>query len=250
MKCVFLSSKVGGKKNKPVQLQLQSLAFFEQDLFNQLLSPLFNKIPNKIPNKKGFSSFEQFDQCLARPVEILNDINSPQGLSKIAESQPDLIISIRYGCILKNAVIEIPPLGVLNLHSGILPDYRGVMATFWAMLNNEQTAGTTLHYISDASIDTGSIVASSALSVDNNEEGNAVTVNYRLNKPFFCRLQYNQVDFKGHREQYRASHKITFTSSFNGKCNFRRVTFFKSPAFPQRVKITREGPVSTLKAGL
>jgi methionyl-tRNA formyltransferase len=74
-----------------------------------------------------------------------------------------VILSIRYGRILKEAVLALPPLGVLNLHSGLLPDYRGVMASFWAMLNGEKQLGTSLHYIDDASIDTGRIIAQSCM---------------------------------------------------------------------------------------
>ena len=72
---------------------------------------------------------------------------------------PDLILTVRYGAILKATVIGIPQLGVLNLHSGVLPSYRGVLATFRAMLNNETEVGCTMHYIRDAGIDTGDIVA-------------------------------------------------------------------------------------------
>ncbi|MCH7981656.1 MAG: hypothetical protein IID59_09135 [Proteobacteria bacterium] len=51
--------------------------------------------------------------------------------------------------------MAIPRKGVLNLHSGILPDYRGVMATFRAMLNEEPEIGASLHWIVDNGIDTG-----------------------------------------------------------------------------------------------
>nr|WP_256489398.1 formyltransferase family protein [Pleionea sp. CnH1-48] len=57
-------------------------------------------------------------------------------------------------------------MGILNLHSGLLPQYQGVMATFWAMLNNETHIGTTLHTIEDAQIDRGSIIATTQLTVD------------------------------------------------------------------------------------
>ena len=57
-------------------------------------------------------------------------------------------------------------MGVINLHSGLLPDYRGVMATFRAMLNGEKHIGTTLHYISDPGIDTGDIINTTSLAVE------------------------------------------------------------------------------------
>ena len=81
--------------------------------------------------------------------------NSPEGLQALADCNPDLIVSIRYRRILRERAIAIPPKGVLNLHSGILPDYRGVMATFWAMLNEEPEIGASLHWIVDSGIDTG-----------------------------------------------------------------------------------------------
>jgi len=81
--------------------------------------------------------------------------NSPEGLQALAGCDPDLIVSIRYRRILREQAIAIPRKGVLNLHSGILPDYRGVMATFWAMLNEEPEIGATLHWIVDSGIDTG-----------------------------------------------------------------------------------------------
>lgn len=84
--------------------------------------------------------------------------NSPEGLQLLEELRPDLIISIRYRRILREAAIAIPQHGVLNLHSGILPDYRGVMATFWAMLAGEKQIGTTLHWIVDSGIDTGPVI--------------------------------------------------------------------------------------------
>lgn len=90
---------------------------------------------------------------------ILTRPNSPEGLKTLAALQPDLVISIRYRRILQPDFIQVARHGVINLHSGILPDYRGVMATFWAMLAGENEIGTTLHRIVDAGIDTGPVIA-------------------------------------------------------------------------------------------
>jgi len=97
-------------------------------------------------------------QLAESPLPALSSPNSPQGLCVLEEQRPDLIISIRYRRILREEAIAIPRLGVINLHSGILPDYRGVMATFWAMLAGEKEIGTTLHWIVDSGIDTGPVI--------------------------------------------------------------------------------------------
>src|SRR3989344_674475 len=99
-------------------------------------------------------------------VKIYDDINSIDAVSDIAEFLPDLIISIRFGQILQQPLINIPEFGVLNLHSGILPAYRGIMPTFWAILNGENEIGMTLHYINNAKIDAGEIIGWTKNQVD------------------------------------------------------------------------------------
>ena len=158
---VFLSAKVGGTSKKSAALI--KLKFFEQDLYNLIIAPL---LANPDKRSSDFLTFEQMTAVCQQPVTELNNINSAEGLATLDKAQPDLILSIRYGVILKNEAIRKARLGVLNLHSGLLPNYRGVMATFWAMLNGETTIGTTLHYINDANIDTGDIVDTTKIKVD------------------------------------------------------------------------------------
>ena len=105
---------------------------------------LSSKVGAALPFRMSYSSLNFFEQ----------------GLACLAATAPDLVLSIRYGGILKDRAIAIPSMGVLNLHSGLLPDYRGVMATFYALLNRESEIGMTLHTILDAGIDTGDIIDS------------------------------------------------------------------------------------------
>lgn len=164
-----LSAKVGGNNpNKPAELN--RLRFFEQDLFNSLLTPALeandtSEIKTLNVNKR-YKTFQQLSCYLTQPVQELNQINNPEQLQIVADLKPDLIVCIRYGVILKEQVLAIPNKGTINLHSGILPNYRGVMATFWAMFHNESQVGTTLHYIDDANIDTGHVIATSTLAVN------------------------------------------------------------------------------------
>jgi methionyl-tRNA formyltransferase len=111
-------------------------------------------------------SFDALANRTGREVRVLTQPNSREGLALLTDYRPDLVISVRYRRILKEAAIAIPKFGVLNLHSGLLPEYKGMMATFWAMLNNEPTIGSTLHYIVDGTIDTGPIVSRAAMPAD------------------------------------------------------------------------------------
>jgi methionyl-tRNA formyltransferase len=159
---ILLSSSVGkNSKNKP-QLLLD-LAFFEQDLFNKILFPALQKYPSL--NAKKFQSFAAFK---TRAIEVTDthSINCQAGIKTINEFAPDLIVSIRFGLILQSEVIAIPKFGVINLHSGELPKYRGVMATFRAMQQNDTEYGTTVHYINDTGIDSGEIICISKQALD------------------------------------------------------------------------------------
>ncbi|MGI9250902.1 MAG: formyl transferase [Pseudohongiellaceae bacterium] len=162
---VFLSSQVGKKQSDGVPAQLAELKFFEQTLFTELLFPALDGAAEVVGKAAGLVSFQGLRRWSVRGVEVLNRINEDEGLARLRESEPELVLSIRYGVILKDAVIGLPRLGVLNLHAGRLPDYRGVMGSFWAMLNGEAALGTTLHYIDDVGVDTGRIVNTTTLPV-------------------------------------------------------------------------------------
>ena len=157
---VFLSSRVG---SKPLPSALQQLKFIEQDLFNQIVFPVLGAAERKSSHYLGF---DQLGKELEGRLQELNQINEGDGLERFIATEPDLVLSIRYGVILKSAALAVPRHGVLNLHSGKLPDYKGVMASFWALLHEEKELGTTLHYIDDSSIDTGRIVGTSVLPVE------------------------------------------------------------------------------------
>lgn len=111
-------------------------------------------------------SFSALAGQTGNDLQVLAQPNSPNGLSRLADLRPDLVVSVRYRRILKDAAISIPKFGVLNLHSGLLPEYKGMMATFWAMLNDEPTIGSTLHYIVDGTIDTGPVISQACMTAD------------------------------------------------------------------------------------
>ena len=124
-----------------------------------------DNLPAQLIEMKSHEQFEIAEKFQIKTHSYKN-VNSPEALNDFLEFAPDLIISIRFGQIFKQTLINIPKLGVLNLHSGILPNYRGVMASFWAVLNGEKKLGTTLHYINDATIDTGEIIEFSKTNID------------------------------------------------------------------------------------
>ena len=113
-----------------------------------------------------YLTFREVERHRGMQVVDLRRPNAGDGLALIQAFAPDLIVSIRYGAIFKAPVIAVPPLGILNLHAGILPAYRGVIATFRALMAGEKEIGCTLHYMTDGTIDTGAIVSQVRIPVD------------------------------------------------------------------------------------
>ena len=162
---LFLSDKVGAPKSGwSPSSDLKQLSFLEQRLFNEIVSPLAQQ--QILPGDRFWTFAEmdrEFEYC-----RTLNTINTPEGLEQFAASEPDLVISIRFGKIIKDPVIAIPTYGVINLHSGLLPKYGGILTTLHALNAGETKVGCTLHYIDSAEIDTGAIINSAAMAVDPN----------------------------------------------------------------------------------
>ena len=155
----FYSDRVGTQPDAP---SLAMLFFFEHTLLDQLLFPPIDDLSHR-GNRLTFRALSTF---LTAPMQRLNDPNSPSGIALLKSANPDLIVSIRYGRILKQSAIDIPHLGVLNLHSGKLPQYRGVMATFRALLAGDAELFSTLHWIDDETIDTGRIISIQGVPTD------------------------------------------------------------------------------------
>lgn len=97
---------------------------------------------------------------LARPdlVRRCAHINHPDVVRWLSELKPDLVCVFGTSLI-RGELLRGGQLGIVNLHGGLSPEYRGADCTFWALYNGEpDKVGCTLHYI-NAGIDTGSLIA-------------------------------------------------------------------------------------------
>lgn len=85
-------------------------------------------------------------------------------IDELTLMQPDLILSVQYRPLLRKPILKLPKHGCVNLHFGLLPRYGGCHPIAWALLNGEQVAGATLHYMSQQ-FDEGDIIAQTSLPV-------------------------------------------------------------------------------------
>ena len=93
--------------------------------------------------------------------------------SQLTALHPDAIIVVGYGRIIPQWMLDLPPLGNINLHASLLPKYRGAAPIQWAIANGETITGVTTMRI-DAGLDTGDILLQQELPIGSTET--AVTI--------------------------------------------------------------------------
>lgn len=98
-------------------------------------------------------------------------------IAELRALQPDLIVVAAYGQILPQALLDIPPLGCLNVHTSLLPAYRGAAPIQWAMLDGRTETGVTIMKM-DAGLDTGPMLTQATTPIL--PEDNAQTLHDRL----------------------------------------------------------------------
>lgn len=78
----------------------------------------------------------------------------PEVVEELSKLEPDLIVMVAFGQILKKAVLNMPKQGVINLHGSLLPKWRGAAPINWSIMNGDTTAGITTMF-TDVGVDTG-----------------------------------------------------------------------------------------------
>ncbi len=95
-------------------------------------------------------------------------VNGAGFLEELRGLDPDLVISVSCPQIFGRELLELPRLGCINVHSALLPDYRGVLPTFWVLARGEARTGVTVHFMSPG-IDGGEIIAQEKLLISPDE---------------------------------------------------------------------------------
>jgi methionyl-tRNA formyltransferase len=98
------------------------------------------------------------------PVLQPTKIRTEEFLNQIAAYKADLIVVAAYGRILPGALLNLPPLGTINVHGSLLPKYRGAAPIQWAILNGDSETGITIMQM-DEGMDTGDILLPGKLTI-------------------------------------------------------------------------------------
>src|SRR5262245_23656939 len=91
------------------------------------------------------------------PFERVPAVNAPPFVASLRARAVDLLVSVACPQVLRADILAVPPKGAINLHGGLLPDYRGLLPTFWALANGETHTGASVHYMTER-LDEGAVL--------------------------------------------------------------------------------------------
>lgn len=111
------------------------------------------------------------------PVLQPERARSEEFLEELRVLQPDLIVVAAYGQILPQSILDLPRFGCLNVHTSLLPKYRGAAPIQWAILNGDTETGVTIMKM-NAGLDTGDILTQATTPI--RPEDNSETLHDRL----------------------------------------------------------------------
>ncbi|WP_135854115.1 methionyl-tRNA formyltransferase [Halorussus salinus] len=92
------------------------------------------------------------------------DVNDPEYVGYAESLAPDVVVSVAATQKFESGLLGVPDEAAINLHSSLLPEYRGVSPSFWTLRNGESETGVTVHLM-DEEIDTGDVLVQRPLSI-------------------------------------------------------------------------------------
>lgn len=126
---------------------------------NTELLAVFTKVDkvNGRGNKITFSPVKQF--ALDNGIDVIQpkSLRVDETYNLIKEYNPDLIVVVAYGMIIPKNIIAIPKFGIINVHSSLLPKYRGAAPIHAAIINGDDKTGVSIMYISEG-LDEGDVI--------------------------------------------------------------------------------------------
>jgi folate-dependent phosphoribosylglycinamide formyltransferase PurN len=141
---------------------------FGQKLFDKFI--INRLLVSSVPRIKEIIQYFKLDSSKI-PEEkkiLVNSVNDVDTIKIIQGISPDIVI-VNATRILKSNLIRSITGHFINIHSGILPKYRGYSGGYWALVNNDKkNCGSTIHFI-DEKIDMGSIICQETINIKSND---------------------------------------------------------------------------------
>ena len=111
-----------------------------------------------------FKSLKSAAVVCGADYRCTNNPNSVEDIDWLSHRKVDLIVSYSAPCIFKKSLLSLPNLGCINLHCSLLPKFAGLLPSFWALYENSEILGATVHRM-DSKIDNGPILGQVTLPI-------------------------------------------------------------------------------------
>lgn len=130
--------------------------------------------PKNRGHKLAFSPVKEY--ALEKGLEVYQPVTlrGKEALELVQSQKPELIVVAAYGKLLPEEILRVPPLGAINVHSSLLPKYRGAAPINWAILNGESETGVSIMYMAKE-LDAGDIILQKATAIDAAEDAQSLT---------------------------------------------------------------------------
>lgn len=130
--------------------------------------------PRNRGHKVTFSPVKEYALSVGLDVYQPVTLRDEAALELVKGLAPELTVVAAYGKLLPEAILEVPPLGSINVHSSLLPKYRGAAPINWAILNGEETTGVSIMYMAKA-LDAGDVILQKSTPIGPDEDALALT---------------------------------------------------------------------------
>ncbi len=106
------------------------------------------------------------DYALSEGIQVFQPlkVRVPEVIEEFRALAPDVIVVVAFGQILPKVLLQIPPMGCINVHASLLPAYRGAAPINWAVINGESKTGVTTMFM-DEGLDTGDMLLKSEVPI-------------------------------------------------------------------------------------
>ena len=111
----------------------------------------------------------KYDIPVFQPIKIREEEN----VAKLEELDIDFMVVVAFGQILPKSILDMPKYGCINVHSSLLPTYRGAAPIQWTIINGESKTGITTMFM-DEGIDTGDILLQEETPIYDDETGGSL----------------------------------------------------------------------------
>lgn len=107
------------------------------------------------------------------PVYQPTRLKNEESVEELSKLDLDFVVVVAFGQILPKAVLDMPRYGCINVHSSLLPTYRGAAPIQWTIINGEKKTGITTMFM-DEGLDTGDILLQEETVIDDDDTGGSL----------------------------------------------------------------------------